>query len=76
MNYQESTSANEKIIERIRALIRLARGGVNHNECLVALNTAKQLIAQHKLDLKMFGFKVPSGQPEAKATRSGDRRAD
>jgi hypothetical protein len=67
VDYAASESEIEKITERVSGLIRMARGGVNHNECLSALSAAKKLIGFYKLNPKDFGLKVPKAQPSQRS---------
>lgn len=67
MDYGAADTESEKLNERIRSLLRLARGKANHNESLAALAAAKKLIEQNNLYPRDFGLKVPKDHPSHKA---------
>lgn len=53
----------EKILARVRNLLKLAEGGANENEAAAAAAAAQKLIERHKLDAAMLDVSAGEDQP-------------
>lgn len=49
------STADKKLIERIKKLIALASNNSNEAEALLAMNKAQELLAEHDLELSSLG---------------------